>query len=496
MTLRRRLLLVFLIVVLLSVGTVGVASYELSRTERIYGPLQVWHEIVLVSNKLASAFPHAVDLPPEENEFNALMARLSLNLARVSDYLDVDWLRDYQFRVRRAYDYWHDATPDMRDEQAVRVNEAIEALTLAAEGHLARLTAEADRLTTRKWVLLTVVLSLTTAQILIVGWLLRRWLLEPMERLGRQVEALGRDQPPPEPLLTQPLEMASLAAAMDRARQSLHRYRQQLIDAERLTTIGQFAAQLAHNLRNPLASIRAAAQVTARHERDNTAVRERMDEVVASVDRLNHWIAGLMEVARREPTPSRSGDVVPVLHRIRDALASEAGAKEMALVVEAPEAGLICAHDPATLEQALVAMVVNAIEASPLGRQVTLRAEVVAPASGSAATGGNGHPPAVCRISVVDEGPGLPADNCERIFDFSYSTKQKGMGLGLALARLALERQGGEAHARNGPAGGAVVYVDLPIPDTDPSPDPVSPAVSSAARPQYEAGSGSGQKEA
>lgn len=73
----------------------------------------------------------------------------------------------------------------------------------------------------------------------------------------------------------------------------------------------------------------------------------------------------------------------------------------------------------------------------------------------------------VCRISVEDEGPGVPAEDPERIFEFSYSTKQKGMGLGLTLARLALERQGGQAHACNRPEGGARVYVELPIGESE-----------------------------
>jgi len=178
-----------------------------------------------------------------------------------------------------------------------------------------------------------------------------------------------------------------------------------------------------------------------------------MDDIVDSVDRLNRWTASLMEIARREPTPVTSSNVVPMLYRLRDAFTQELQAKDLQLVIEAPQEELFCLHDANTLEHALIAMLLNAIEASPLDEKIYLKAEQVE----------EGHP--VCRISITDRGQGLPKDDPDQIFEFSYSTKQRGMGLGLALARLTLQRQEGSAHARNNTDGGATVYVDLLIPN-------------------------------
>lgn len=490
MTLRHRLLLVYLIVVLLSVATVSIAIYELNRTQNIYGPLQVLNDVVRDAERLKVTFRSMAAEEQEQSGFEEILARDARKLSEAGEYLDVDYIREAHLsRLRRAYHDWQVAPPEDRAAVAERVNHYLDSFADAVDGQLERLKEDRDVQRSRKWALLGTALGLAVLHILVIGSLLRRWLLWPMERLNRQVEALAKDQPPPEPLLSSPLEMARLATALDRARQSLQVYRRQLVDNERLTTIGQFAAQLAHNLRNPLASIRAAAQVTARHERENAYVRERMDEVVACVDRLNHWVAGLMEVARREPTPTGGADVVPLLHRVHETVKPDLAVKELTLTVEAPPQGLVCAYDPATLEQALIAMVVNAIEASPLGRAITIRAErIESPGYGAQKKAAGFGPradelsttdahsgvqsaihnpqsaiPWVCRISVNDEGPGLPVDDPERIFEFSYSTKQKGMGLGLALARLTLERQGGQAHACNRPEGGARVYVDLPI---------------------------------
>lgn len=455
MTLRHRLLLVYLIVVLLSGATVGVAVFELEAARQIYGALQPLGDIALGAQKLQAALPRG-DEPATDGvgaEFENLLAGQNIKLSEVADYLEVDDLRQALITLSLRFQKWKNIAGADRAEQASGVRGALMIYTQLVDERLLRLQSEASLQDLRKQILLSVVLILTVLHVAVIGWLLKRWLLRPMERLGRQVDALARDESPREPLLTSPREMAALAEALDRAHQSLRAMRQQLIDSERMTTIGQFAAQLAHNLRNPLASIRATAQLTARHQKDVPETRQRMEELIASVDRMNQWIVGLMEVAKERPTPAQKMDVVPTLQRVRDALAGEVAAKELKLAVVAPEGGLICVHDPATLEQALVAMVTNAIEASPLGEAIELRAE----RRDSKQDG------AQCRITVRDRGCGLPIDAPERIFEFSYSTKQRGMGLGLALARQVLQRQGGSAHAENNPDGGANVYVELPM---------------------------------
>jgi signal transduction histidine kinase len=247
--------------------------------------------------------------------------------------------------------------------------------------------------------------------------------------------------------------MAKLAREMDRARISLRQLRTQLLDAERLTTIGQFAAQLAHNLRNPLASIRAIAQVTASKQPYQAQIAETMNEIMVSVDRLDRWVARLMEVARGSPTPTQNVNIVPTLHHVRAALVSDLAAKDLTLTIDAPGDGIVCPHDPQTLEHALIAMVTNAIEASPLGGTIDVRAIRLHLDDGKP----------YCRIGVRDHGDGLPAEDPEQVFEVTYSTKLRGMGLGLALARQALKRQGGSAHAENNPDGGATIYIELPI---------------------------------
>lgn len=453
MTLRLRLLLVYSIVVLLSVATVTIAAFELRRSREIFGEFTRWNSFLLSVQKLRSAIPDPDIEGTEEDAFLRLLAKERSNLNQASEYLDLERVRLALNDVYDAYQEWLRLAPTERPAHTASVHQAIADLATAVEYELHYLNLEASLQDTRTRALLVSVGVMTAAHVLVIGWLLRRWLLRPMEQLNRQVEALARDEPAAEPLVTSPPEMANLAHALDRARLSLGQLREQLLDAERLTTIGQFAAQLAHNLRNPLASIRAIAQVTTRKAPEHDKIADKMNEIIMSVDRLDRWVARLMEVARGEPTPTRNVDVVPTLHHVREALASELAAKDLTLTIDAPGDGIVCPHDPQTLEHALLAMVTNAIEASPLAGTIDVRAT-------RESRDGKDR---ICRIAVCDQGEGLPADDPDQVFEVTYSTKLRGMGLGLALARQALKRQGGSTHAENRPGGGATIYLELPI---------------------------------
>jgi len=277
MTLRHRLLLVNGVVVLLSVVTVGVAIFELTHARQVSNALQLWNEIVLSTHKLRSAFPPESPTSPEAGEFLDTLPRHYRYLSALEGYSDVKWAREAHDVLRKSYTKWQDSKPAPTSEDTEEVRMALDSYAALTGAHLEELKQDAAHQDLRRNVLLFVFGSLILLNVTIIGSLLRRWLLLPMERLNRQVEALGRDQPPEEPLVTFPQEMAKLAQTLDQAGRSLGSLRQQLIESERLTTIGQLAAQLAHNLRNPLASIRAAAQVSARHAMDDAATRTRME---------------------------------------------------------------------------------------------------------------------------------------------------------------------------------------------------------------------------
>lgn len=347
MTLRHRLLLVYSIVVLLSGATVGVAVFELRHARQIIRELQDWNGIALHVERLKTRWPPPPDAAPEEFDLRQDLGEQFAFLSRAPDYLDVDRVREALRQVYRRFDEWKTLPAPQRAGQTDIVQQALGQLSVVLQAELFTLNDQAATQEARTNLLLLSVAALTVLHVLVIGSLLRHWLLHPMERLNRQVEALGRDEAPTEPLLRSPREMATLAQTLDRARESLGTLRRQLLDSERLTVIGQFAAQLAHNLRNPLASIRAVAQVTGRQPQTAESLRQRMDEIIANVDRLNRWVTGLAEIARRDPTATQPHDVLPTLHHVCDAVAPEIAAKELTLHVVAPTDMLVCALRPA-----------------------------------------------------------------------------------------------------------------------------------------------------
>jgi signal transduction histidine kinase len=473
MTLRRRLLLVYLIIVVLSCATVGIAVNELLYSRRVVDDLERWQDILVNVQKLRTAFARNLlvyptsqpaDRPsaaePAEEDFQALVDRVRKVYRPYHDFLDARYILNV---LSEAYDLWREqalANDPHRFDQADIVQARLGLLTGQIEAQRSFLVTSVHEQNQRTVSLLIVVMMLTVVHLAVVGTILRRSLLRPMEQLGRQVTALGRDEPPPEPLVSSPAELANLAEALDRARLSLDEMRHKLLESERMTTVGQFAAQLAHNLRNPLASIRAAAQVAAKRGSVDEYARKRLDEIVAAADRLAQWVAGLMEFARPRSAGLESRDVVPLLAQIKEAVAAELAAKEVSFEIEAPPDGLAVPHEPPSLEQALIAAVVNAIEASPVGGRITARAEWI---------DGIGGDTRFCRISIIDEGHGLPEGPSDQIFELNFTTKQAGMGLGLTLARQAIQRQGGTATARPNPQGGTIIEFQLPAPLTEPA---------------------------
>lgn len=473
MTLRRRLLLVYLIIVVLSCVTVGIAVNELLYSRQVVDDLERWQDIMLNAQRLRTAFigslllyptsgptSQPVGPTPPEDDFVTLVGRLRQAYRPYPDFLD---LRVTLSRLLEAYETWRGwaltSNPKV-GEQINLVRQWLNLFTRQINDQRSTLVESAHEQNQRTLSLLIAVMGLTIVHLAIVGAILRRWLLRPMERLGRQVAALGRDEPPPEPLVASPAELADLAKALDIARLSLDELRQRLLESERMTTLGQLAAQLAHNLRNPLASIRAAAQVAAKRGNVDEYARKRLDEIIAAADRLAQWVNGLMEFARPRSTRLGSHNVVPLLAQIREALTAELAAKEISFEIDAAAEDLSVPHEPSSLEQAIIAAVVNAIEASPVGGCIRARVEWV---------NGDDRQARSCRISIIDEGHGLPEGSPDQIFELNFTTKQTGMGLGLALARQAIQRHGGTATARPNPDGGTIIEFQLPAPITAPA---------------------------
>jgi two-component system sensor histidine kinase HydH len=212
----------------------------------------------------------------------------------------------------------------------------------------------------------------------------------------------------------------------------------------RLASLGEMSATLAHEIKNPLASLKGNAQLLARMLPDGEKPRAKADRVVDEAIRLEQLTNDLLQFVRTgaiERAPIAPADV------IRDAAAVVAArdpAAPPALTIDTARAPAAWSLDAGRLRQVVINLIDNALAAGP---PVTVRAAVEA---------------GRLVLEVADRGPGIAADDRDKIFEPFFTGKTAGTGLGLAIVRRVVELHHGQIHVLDHPGGGAVFRVELP----------------------------------
>jgi signal transduction histidine kinase len=225
--------------------------------------------------------------------------------------------------------------------------------------------------------------------------------------------------------------------------------RARLAQSEKLAALGQLAAAIAHEVRNPLAVIRSAAQGLgeAVPAADQDA-RRASAFITAEIDRLNNVIASLLAFARPPQLQPRAVAVRELFDRGLQLTAHELAAKHVRVQRHEPADLPAVQVDADLISQVLVGLLANAVEAVPSGGEVSLQARAVDGA---------------VEIDVADSGPGVPLDLRERIFEPFFTTRARGTGLGLAITRQIVEAHVGRIEVGERIGGGARFTVRLPV---------------------------------
>jgi PAS domain S-box-containing protein len=218
----------------------------------------------------------------------------------------------------------------------------------------------------------------------------------------------------------------------------------QLQEQAALTHLGQLAAVVAHEVRNPLAGLRASLQVLDRRAAD-AGTREIIGLMIQRIDGLNDKVEDLLLYARPKPPRLQAIDVRALLHEVALSAQVATGYAGSPIEVSGDEARV--SADPDMLRAALLNVTMNACQASPQGMvDINVAAE-----------------PSDCRIAVRDRGPGIPPEVRDRLFEPFFTTRTSGTGLGLAIVKRLLELQGGRIGLADRPGGGTVAEVTIPL---------------------------------
>ncbi len=246
------------------------------------------------------------------------------------------------------------------------------------------------------------------------------------------------------------------------ARAEIEVYHQQrLARAERLATIGELAASLAHEIKNPLAGIAGAIQVMADELPESEPRKEIMREILSQVHRLDRTVRDLLAFARPGKPDIAPCDIHQVLDRVLLLLAESPEAKHVR-VVRAYQPGLPWMHaDGKLLGQVFLNLLLNAVQAMPTGGQITLRTALLE-VNGADGEAGEARGRMV-EVTLADTGPGIPPHVLKDIFKPFITTKRRGTGLGLSVSRRIVEDHGGWIEAESPPGQGATFRIFLPL---------------------------------
>jgi PAS domain S-box-containing protein len=251
-----------------------------------------------------------------------------------------------------------------------------------------------------------------------------------------------------------------------RSRLEAERLRRDLTHVARVTTMGEMAAALAHELNQPLTAILSNAHAGERYMAQAAPpldeIREILQDVVGDARRAGEVIQHLRGLLRKEEARFLPLDVNPVIREIAALVHTDTILRNVVIDLDlSPELPRVHG-DRVQLQQVLLNLVLNGMEAmGPNGEE---RRIVIQTRQGDGA---------VC-VAVRDNGLGIPEDKLPRVFETFYTTKSAGMGMGLAISRSIVETHGGKIRAENNPDRGATFSFTLPACPPDPAPEVVA----------------------
>lgn len=251
----------------------------------------------------------------------------------------------------------------------------------------------------------------------------------------------------------------SMVDKLDRAKQELEQYHfQQMERADRLASVGEMAAGIAHEIKNPLAGIAAAMTIIRQDFADEDPRKEIISEVVEQVSRLDKTVNDLLFFGKpTQPEPTYA-DLNEILQKtLLFALQHRGGKnieKRLELAPKLPEVFV----DPKQVQQVFLNLILNAIQAMQEGGVLTVGSSLVAVGEVR-----------WVRTMIADTGPGIPEQIISKIFTPFFTTKAQGTGLGLAICQKLITQHGGTISVASSGGEGTVFTIDLPVPDELPA---------------------------
>lgn len=220
-----------------------------------------------------------------------------------------------------------------------------------------------------------------------------------------------------------------------------------LVQSEKLSVVGQLAAGVAHEIRNPLTSLKGFLQLLHKRSEENGFYFELM---LSELDRINNIVSEFLMLSKPQAISFRRIDVLKTVQKVIDFLSSQALLNNVQIEAHFPEEQEVYIEgDENQLKQVFINLLKNAIEAMPEGGAVDISLER--------------REPDKVLIRFADQGPGIPEEKLAKLGQPFYTTKEKGTGLGLMVTFRIVQEHGGEIHVQSEVGLGTVFEVNLPV---------------------------------
>lgn len=291
-----------------------------------------------------------------------------------------------------------------------------------------RLEAEATRATRLALAALLILIGLAAGLLFFARTVLQRAFLGPLSELLAAMRRFGRGDLDHRVAEHGAAEMVDLQRTVNRMADEVAQSRAQLVRNEKQAALGALVPVIAHNIRNPLASIRATAQLMQSPDEDGET-RESLRGILGAVDRLSNWLTALLSYLNPQKVHRHQAMLADCADQALTLLEPRLAEKAMKLDRLDWTNGVSIALDTHLMEQAIYGLLANAVEASPKGATLTL------------STGSDG---ACCWLSIEDDGPGLPFEPSPNGAFPGPTTKTYGSGLGIPFAYKICELHDGQ----------------------------------------------------
>jgi len=292
---------------------------------------------------------------------------------------------------------------------------------------------------------------------ILLAYILFRQILEPIRRLAEAARPSAPSVPITDEVRALSSRVHRLMEDMDQTQNRLARSQEQMLQSEKWALVGKLAAGVAHSIRNPLTSVKIRLFSMGRHPHLSPAQKEDLEVISTEISHIEAIVRNFLEFSRppklvmQKVSPSEVVDLS--LRLLKPRLESAHVAVEVVREGPLPE----LSADPDQLKEVMVNLLVNACEVMVKGGKIRITEKVAEDAQR--------RKQAVLLFS--DDGPGIPKDLQEKIFQPFFSTKEEGTGLGLSIASRIIQDHGGTLEVESREGEGTTFVITLPYPEED-----------------------------